>query len=394
MREHAAEADLLDDLAALSDAIDTLMDELRAVAEHNLEAAFSPGLANVLQGTPAQFELQVTNHGSQPTTAELVLAPPPGSESSWSALSLTLQAGEALTVPTVITSTTTGFFLVQADVSASETDLVRYSTTAGLGVVDALLRINRVDPSPDFVQVGAGVPVAVNAEVANVVNVPITGDAHVQVIADDGTIVASATTPLTVSSSIGPQVLQAAEIDTGSLVTGTYTVTVRLVDGHGDLIPKASGSGTLAVGQAVQAHAWVEPVAVPPGEAAVDTTIETELDPALLEPTQPDQATPDQTLAPDARVFQRGLCARPGHRRRTAAAVSPDVDASMAKPDTRRGRSPSRPLTERATSGGAEVKTYLRLTAVDTQPGGRVQCARPPPFTSGSKRISDSSGAR
>jgi uncharacterized repeat protein (TIGR01451 family) len=309
LREHTAEADLLDDLAALSDAIDTLMDELRAVAQHNLEAAFSPGLANVLQGAPAQFELQVTNRGSQPTTAELVLAPPPGSDASWSTRSLTLQAGETLTVPTVITSTTLGFFLVQVDVSAAETGLVQYSTKAGLGVVDALLRINRVDPYPGFVQVSAGVPVAVNVEVANVVNVPITGDAQVQVIAADDTVVASATTPLTVPSSIGPQVLQAAEIDTGSLVTGTYTVTVRLVDGHGALIPKASGSGTLAVGQAVEAHAWVEPVVVPPGEATVDTTIETELDPALLEPTQPDGAALDRAPKPDSRMYHKGVYA-------------------------------------------------------------------------------------
>ncbi len=283
MAMHASDADLLADLGLLGDAVRLLEFQACALAHHDIEVSFNPATAVILEGTAATLALRLRNAGSLATTAAVTLTPPTGGSTSWLAQSVPLAPAEVVTVTTVITPTGQGIWLTQAEVAAVESSVVRHQAAASVSVVDALLRIADVIVVPTFVEVGDEVNATFYADVANVVNLPLAGEARVQVSAPDGSVVASISSPLTVPSSLVPVRLQVGAINTSGLVTGSYTVTVRIVDAGGNVIPKATGSGMLAVGQALEAGHAVAPLLVAPGTVTVTNFITTSLSQAILE---------------------------------------------------------------------------------------------------------------
>lgn len=280
---HTAAPDLLADNNSLRNVIGQLQTELRDIAHHDLQAAFTPGLQTTLDNRAARYDLVVTNEGSEPTTAVLTLTPPAAATVNWSSQSTLLQPGETITVSTIVTPTVLGAYILRVDMGAAEASLIQHEVVAGLGVVDALLRISSVDVLPTYVEYNSSVSAAVQATIANVANAPLNGDAIVQVFDAVGVeVYATTPTPITFDSALIPLGYHVGSIDTTGLVTGTYTVTVRIVDADGDVIPQAAGQGRLSIAQAVEATARVEPAIVTPGDATVTTVIDTELNQAIL----------------------------------------------------------------------------------------------------------------
>ncbi len=285
---HTSEPALLADNAALRDLVAELSVELQAIANHALHGRFSPGIQTVLENAPAAYDLHLTNHGNLPTTAVLTLtvtAATPGNSAStsWTTQSIPLQPGETVTVPTTITPSDQGAYLVEAQLTAVEASLIQHDIPTALNVVDALLIMGGVSPVPNFVEVDAGTDVDMHIALGNVANGPINGRAWVQLHAPDGSQVYSQTVPIAVSSSIVPLSYNLDTLDTTGLLTGTYTATVQILDTAGVLIPKAAGHGLLGVGQAVEADISVSPAIVTPGDAEVTVTIETELSQMILD---------------------------------------------------------------------------------------------------------------
>ena len=175
-------------------------------------------------------------------------------------------------------------------------------------MVDALLRIGSVNATPPFVEYNTGTNVTIQANIANIANEAISGTAVVELYDLNGSRILSQTSNLLAVSSIAPIGYNLATFDTTTLLTGTYTVTVHILDGEGTVIPQAAGLGTLAVGQAVTAHRWVSPDTVAPGDATVTTIVETKLSQTVLDlvAEKIDQVKriflartiPDETLSP------------------------------------------------------------------------------------------------
>jgi hypothetical protein len=283
MSGHTTPAQLLTDTGNLAGAAALLETEACAVAHHGLDAAFVPPTIVTLEQSPATYDLRLSNAGSLTTTAVLTLTPPAGTTGSWSTDSVSLLPGEVISLPTVITPTSQGVFLVKADVAASESPIIHHQAMASLAVVDALLQVGNVTASPAFVEYGAGVSSTVYADVANVANVPIAGTASLQVFAGDGSEVYSDTTPVSIPSSLVPLRTILGYVDTSNICTGTFTITLSILDQGGVVIPKATGQGLLAVGQAVEASSRVLPDVVLPGTVTVTTMITTQLSQAVLD---------------------------------------------------------------------------------------------------------------
>jgi hypothetical protein len=199
-----------------------------------------------------------------------------------------LAAGATISLPVTVTPDALGVYPLEAQVAAVEaTHVSSLHTQASVIAVDALLRLTRVRAYPTFVEYSSGVAPALSAQIANVANVPLSfppvngGDeggawARVQAFDAAGTQVYSATQPVQVGSTLAPIDYPLGTINTTGFLTGAYTVTVNILDQDGQLIPKASGQGTLAVGQAVQASSSVAPSVVAPGDVTVTTFITTQ----------------------------------------------------------------------------------------------------------------------
>lgn len=158
---HSDTAVLLTDLEALAAAITELCQAMAAL-QHRLTATFVPGVNAVLDdGSSAAYTLRVDNTGSLPTTAVITLTTPNGTTASWNSHSALLQPGETITIPTTITPTGQGIYILKADVSAAETPLVQRQARASLNVVDAFVRVLNVtaDP-PSWIPAAAAPPSA------------------------------------------------------------------------------------------------------------------------------------------------------------------------------------------------------------------------------------------
>lgn len=283
MSGHIDPVDIEADLAAIMNAVVMLDTEVCAIAHHDLEASFVPATSVVLEGTAAVVDLQVRNVGSMETTAVVTLTPPTGGSVSWANQSVALDPGEAISLPVEIEPAGQGAWLAWADIAAAESTVIQRQAAANVVVVDAFLEIAGVIPSPAFVEHGLGTAVNVFADMANVANLPLEGDAIVEALAPDGSTAASSTTPVVLPSSLVPMRLEVGKLDTTGMVTGSYTITVRIVDSEGILIPDAIGEGMLAVGQAIEASQSVAPMVVAPGTVTVTTSIETSLSQSILE---------------------------------------------------------------------------------------------------------------
>ncbi|MCP4424099.1 MAG: hypothetical protein GY803_06385, partial [Chloroflexi bacterium] len=283
MTAHSDYAALNGDMSGIGNAVIQLESEACAVSRYQLSANFVPGTNVTLAQEPITYQLHLINEGSQTTTADVTLTPPTGAAISWTTHTATMAPTEELSIPVVITPTQLGTFIINADINAAESTAVHYETNGILTSVDSLLEIVNVAPVPAFVETGSGTMPVVMAEIANVANIPLSGDAVVQLLDGNGNeIYVSTPQPVAFDSALIPLSYEAGSIDSSGLLTGAYSIIVSVLDEHGDLIPNASGQGVLSVGQLLTASSQVEPAIVAPGDAEVTTTIDVTVNEGLL----------------------------------------------------------------------------------------------------------------
>jgi uncharacterized membrane protein len=281
----ASTGTVLGDIAVLQGDIAALQGQLQEIGAHGVYVASSPGRRVVLRDKPALFDLRLTNQGSVTSTYALTLT----SSSSTLAISPTVAdetvaPGATITVPVTATTSTLGSSSITATIAVADApDLAPLHDVLGVTAVDALLRVTGVTASPPFVEYGSGGAPAVTARIANVANEPIDGTARVRLLDNSGTEVYSATQPLTISSAIRPIDYTLGTITTTNLITGAYTLAVDVLDAQGQIIPRASSTSLLGIGQAVQATSAVSPTIVAPGNVTVTTCISTGLSVSVLD---------------------------------------------------------------------------------------------------------------
>ncbi|HEY5960614.1 MAG TPA: hypothetical protein VIV60_28870, partial [Polyangiaceae bacterium] len=276
------QAELLD----VRDAVAELQTQLVMVANYNASVWFDPGARVMLNNGSTTFNFNLSNQGRLTstysialTTSDVISAPIAPASFEW-----TLAPGTSISAPVTITPIELGVYKLQADVTTLNVSGIPVrQAQAGVSVVDAFLKLTNVTAHPAFVEYQSGVTPALTAQVANVANMPIDATARVRVIDAGGAPVFTSTSPIQIGSALVPVDYSVGTINAAQLVTGTYTVAVDLVDVNDQIIPKAVGQGTLAVGQAVHAGSSVSPEIVAPGTVTVTTVITTELDSALLQ---------------------------------------------------------------------------------------------------------------
>jgi len=268
------------DLDALTSAVTALQTQLGEVAAHGARLAFSPGRRVVLGASPAAFNLSLTNQGSVTTTYTVTLTPSsPTVALSPTVEDLTVAPGAVITIPVTATSATLGSAIISATVAVADApDLSALTEAVGVTSVDALLRLTGITVNPPFVEYGSGGTPAVDVQIANVANEAISGTARLRLMDATGTEVYSATQPIQVASALNPVDYSLGTLSTTGLLTGTYTVTVDILDSSSQIIPQASAQSTLGIGQAVHAVSAVSPAIVAPGNVTVTTFITTQLD--------------------------------------------------------------------------------------------------------------------
>ncbi|MBN1485369.1 MAG: Ig-like domain-containing protein, partial [Chloroflexia bacterium] len=273
-----------DRLALMSEQMGLLGKQLQDVANHASQGWFEPGLRVGLDSRATSLDLYLLNQGCLTTTFAVTLS----GSTSFSAIEpadfvRSLGPGELFTLPIWVTPTVLGVYNLQAEMEPVEAIyLSSLQAVAGVKVVDALLRVTKVQPWPAFIEYGSDTKPDLWVELANVANIPLYGDALVEIWNEGGVLVYSTTRPVEIASVLAPVAYDLGTIDTTAFATGTYTVSVSVLDEGGLVIPKATGSGMLAVGQAVVADRSVVPEIVGPGTFTVTTYISTSLNESLL----------------------------------------------------------------------------------------------------------------
>jgi PKD repeat protein/uncharacterized membrane protein len=269
----------------LRTAVNDLRTQVVTASSYNARPWFDPGMRVVLGDQPTTFNFNLTNAGCAAATYGITLTT--SSEAmplEPTSLEWTLQPGQTLSAPIVVTPTALGAYLLQANLLTHEApQLPLLHTEASVSVVDALLELTKVTAQPAFVEYGSGVASAVSAQIFNVANIPLDARARVRVLDAIGTEVQTAVVPVSIGSTLLPLDYALGSIDTSSFVTGTYTIAVDIIDENDAVIPKASSQGVLNVGQAVHASSSVSPAIVAPGTVTVTTVITTELDSAIIQ---------------------------------------------------------------------------------------------------------------
>jgi uncharacterized membrane protein len=284
-----------------------LADKLARIAARRVSVAFSPGSAAALLGQPVTYTLELQNQGTTTTTYEGNLQIGNGQISNLqSPFTITLSPGQASPLPLVITPTVLGYNPLQVQVQAVEDSFIQAQASAGLKVVDSLLRVLEVRANPAFVEVGAG-STDLSARLANTVYQDQPATAHVSVTLAGGSQVWSDQVALNVLVG-GPRAYALGQPDTSGWAAGTYTVGLELRDAAGELIPGGQGHGYLLVGQGMGAAQSISPTIAPPG--TITATIQIT--------TQVQQGNPVSWLASD----NTALAAVPRSNRRTPGLAS------------------------------------------------------------------------
>jgi uncharacterized membrane protein len=259
-----------------------LSGELCQVTDHRARARFTPYVNAILLGGTANFSLDVTNQGNIATTYAVTVTGLPGGAVQQN---LTIDPGATTSLPLGATPATLGVYDLAATITPLTPGLtldVTARAEARLNVVDRFVQVTQVSSTPAFVETG-GSSTSVAATIANLAGVARPANARTTVAGPDGAPRFSADTPITVLAG-NARSYPLTSIDTSGWDAGVYTVTVRLLDGAGALIPNGAGYGFLSVGQGLAVEQAVAPGVVAPGTVNVTTIFTTTLVGAVDDP--------------------------------------------------------------------------------------------------------------
>lgn len=275
LASHTDNADILNDLQSISDAVGVLDGEVCTWSQHKPALKWMPGYDAALIGEDSTYDLALTNEGTVATTYALTVTLPSGTQT----FTPIVNPGETNSIAFPISGTAINLYDLNATVTAIDAPSVRDDAIARLNVVDKFVQLTAVNPSPNFVETGAS-STLVNIEVANIANIVQDVTAQTTIFAPGGAVSYTGDTPLTILIG-APRTYPLQTVGTSGWNAGVYTVSVQLLDaGTGTaLIPSESGSGYgfLGVGQAVGIKHAVNPAIVAPGTITITTMITTEL---------------------------------------------------------------------------------------------------------------------
>jgi len=275
LRAHTICSDILSDLTGLQSTLNGLGDELRRLGAHRATVVLEPGVNATFVSVPVTYSVRVKNAGHSETTYGLsVQGIDPALLSRTSGI-ITLGAGQESTWTFSVTPNALGTLPFTVAVAAADDPFLHFEARGTLRVVDAFIRVTEVTADPPSVEAGNN-SVALYASIANVANIYQTGRAEVKVVAPDGTSMYTSMVPLTMTAAFRWLSYPLGSVSVAGWNTGTYSVTVRVVDDAGRLIPDGTGSGTVVVGQGLRLSAAVTPQVVAPGTINVTTVITTE----------------------------------------------------------------------------------------------------------------------
>ncbi|MGB0383411.1 MAG: FG-GAP-like repeat-containing protein [Ardenticatenaceae bacterium] len=301
MPTHSEAAEISADLAALCDALTGLNILVTAQQEHGVSVRVTPGLNAALPGQTVPYTLTISNQGTQPTSYAATLTSTLLTPSNYT--TTLLAPGGLYTIPLTVTPTALGFYTIDSSVVAiGEEELLQYiqaDTTAGLNVVDAFVRILQVTADPSFVETGVS-STTLSVDVANIANIYLPANARTQILAENGSTQWSDQKPLGLRTGAS-RTYNLGTVDTSGWASGTYTVTVDLLDDSNTLIPDGSAQTYLLVGQGLQASHAVDPAIVAPGTVTVTTLITTTAHQAVRmaqarQPSRPSRAVTNVPL--------------------------------------------------------------------------------------------------
>ncbi|MCP3957175.1 MAG: hypothetical protein GY719_04925, partial [bacterium] len=265
---HTTCADLASDVQTLQTAVADLQAQACAIGHHGVSAVFRPGSTFTLVDHPATYTLAIRSQGTLTTTyeanlqidaaANLQILNPQISNP----FTVTIRAGDEFTVPVAVTPTIVGNHSLRADVTTvgQAAILPHTQARAALRSLDAYLDVVQVSADPAFVEYGSGTLTGLYAQIANLTQAPLTGQAQTRVWDASGTPILTGTRTLQFESALLPLQHDLITLDTTGIVTGVYTVTLEVFDtAGGDLIPRGTGWGLFAVGQAIRASSEVIP---------------------------------------------------------------------------------------------------------------------------------------
>lgn len=337
------DADILSDLAAISDAVEVIEREICELSQHLPAVEWTPYYNAALQGETVTYTLDVVNHGTVTTTYAITADLPPGQQT----FSVTLAPGATDSRELPFSGAALGFYDLEAVALATGPDVQLDDLTASdsthLSVVDRYVQVTAVDFDPPFVETGSS-STTLSVDVTNVANLLRPVDARTTILEPGGAVRWTDDIPLTLLAG-SPRTYALAVVDTSSWVAGVYTVTVDLLDRAGALIPYGTGYSYLSVGQAMAASHAVTPTVVAPGTISVTTVITTEI---LTDTIQPLDAAPllqGDRSAGDA-TAKRSPAQMEGLEPETSAVVSFYDDLSLDPvPATRAPLAPNTVLT-------------------------------------------------
>jgi len=280
----ASAADVQTALTNLGTALGALAQGITDEAAHG----FTLGLLitssqQALPATPAVFQIDLKNTGSQTTTYDLSVSGLPSNvTSAFSQTSVTLAPGQAIAggtngVTLSLTETgntlfATGFTVTATAEGAAE---ITNSTPGALTLRDTFLQVSGVTTNPPFVAPGG--QVQVSAKVQSALNQPQM-DTVSYVVEDSGgkTVFTSTPVPLALGITSALTTANLGTLDTAAagLAQGTYTLLATIFDPTGQPIPGSAGQGSLFVGLPVTSSVTTTPTTVPTGTDTVTTTVQ------------------------------------------------------------------------------------------------------------------------
>ena len=261
----------LDAIPAIADSVSALADPVCHIAETQPDLQWTPVYDAILTNDTMTYTLDLTNLGTVASSYALTVELPSGTFTD----NPTVNPSTTMSYDFPISSASAGLIEIPATVVADGSPLSNDNASAFANVVDQFIQLMAVNPTPNFVETGSSQS-TIFIDVANFANIPIVGDAVVEVVAENGGVVDSAETPIIIRPG-NPQSYELATFDTSGYASGVYSVTVDIVDAADSPIDNGSGFNFLGVGQALGAAHYVEPAVVPPGTFMVTTVISTEI---------------------------------------------------------------------------------------------------------------------
>lgn len=281
----AAPTEILAALDGLGTALGGFGTTAANLAKHGVTAFLLPNTREAQPGIAVNFELRLTNTGTESTTYDLSPGSLPADTiATFSQPSVTLAPNQSSTGLSVSLTRNSATELLPAAFRVSVVprgfpNLAR-GVDGSLTARNEFVSVAAVTASPPFADPGAAVNVS--ARLLNAVN--RARAARVGYVVKDGlgkVIHTSAQTAASLGLRTTLEEVALEPLNSTGLAKGTYTLEATVREADGTAIPGATGTGNLLIGSPVAAHLASAPDTLPAGDGRVANTLTVESRPSL-----------------------------------------------------------------------------------------------------------------